>query len=57
MKLRPWAAFWVGVAVLAACDGDKGPMEQQGGDLDDRIEQTAKVASELEQAATSGQGE
>lgn len=57
MKLRPWAAFWVGVAVLAACDGDKGPMEQQGGDLDDRIEQTSKVASELEQAATSGQGE
>ncbi len=54
MKLRPWAAMWVGVTVLAACQQGDGPLEQEAGDLDTRIEKTAEVAAELEQAAADG---
>ncbi len=45
MKLRPWAAMWVGVTVLAACQQGDGPLEQEAGDLDTRIEKTAEVAA------------
>lgn len=53
MKLRPWVAMWAGITVLAAC-GRAGPLEQDAGDLDNRIEKTAEVAAELEQAASQG---
>lgn len=51
MRLRPWAAIWAGITVLAACAQEHGPLEQESGDLDARIEKTAQIAAELEQAA------
>ena len=54
MKLRPWVAMWAGVTVLAACGQGPGPLEQESGDLDNRIEKTAEIAAELERAASQG---
>lgn len=54
MRLRPWVAVWVGVTVLAACAQEHGPLEEESGDLDARIERTAQVAAQLEQAAENG---
>ena len=51
MRLRPWSAFWVGVVVLAACAEESTVLEPEATDLDQRIEQTAKVAAELEASA------
>ena len=51
MRLRPWSAFWGGVAVLAACADESVVLEPEATDLDERIEQTAKVAADLEASA------